>query len=152
KRRRRHTWLPSASGMEQHVYRSYIRKEVSSKLRDSRMRFDEARRILARHCQEIDGGPPSTNKRPYSRPRSEGARREEWWLSAPRQPNDGDTPRVRAYLGAYCEIQNSNRFPATGIPLDGHRFLYPDKGVMKAALLLNLATFDHASGEFIVAA
>ncbi len=112
------------------------------------MRFHQARAILVRHCQEFDGADPSTNKQAYKRPRV-GARTEAYWQSNPRPTDDGDTSRLRAYLSAYREIEGGYRISATGIRLDDG-FLYPDKGVMKAALQQGLATFDATACEFVI--
>jgi hypothetical protein len=114
------------------------------------MRFEEARRILVRHCRDLDGSCPSTNKRKYPRPRDEGGRRD-WWLMPEKGYGEMPTTRSQAYLSAYREIQGSQRIPGEGIRLDDG-YLHLDKGVMKSALIRGLAVFDGEAGAFILRA
>jgi hypothetical protein len=114
------------------------------------MRFEAARRILVRYCQDLDGSCPSTNKVKYPRPRLEG-RRRDWWLLPEKGYREIPTTRSRAYLTAYREIEGSARIPGEGIRLDDG-YLYLDKGVMKSALIHNLADFDEESGAFVLQA
>ena len=95
------------------------------------MRHSEARRVLNRHCVELDGKAASSNHS-VSKDQNGAAATAAWWIANDSSSPPADSPRSRAYLRAYHEIAGP-RFFATGIPLDDG-YMLPDRGVMKALL------------------
>lgn len=108
--------------------------------------FSQARSILVKHCLELVGEKPSTNKTPHKHQNTEG-RSEQWWLAHQGHVPKFDNPRSIVYLKAYAEIAGPC-FYGTGIPLTD-AFLHPDRGVMKALLIAECVELDNR-GRFVM--
>ncbi|WP_439817486.1 hypothetical protein [Zavarzinia sp. CC-PAN008] len=96
------------------------------------LRFAEARAVLNRWCNSLDGKDASTNKAVKRHANPDGLN-DLWWLENAGTTPDWQNNRTRAYLAAYVEL-GGGVIPMSGIPV-AEGFIWPDRAVIRTLLL-----------------